>query len=74
LKQDGAKLTGIGGTISTEQYPVLHGVVAGDSVKFDVNDRKTKLLYDLERIARRRTIQRQLSRAPIPRALANQPS
>jgi hypothetical protein len=47
LKQDGAKLTGTGGLPSSEQCPILHGFVDGDSVMFELNNRGTTLLYDL---------------------------
>lgn len=47
LKQDSAKLTGTGGPDSTEQYPIIHGLVAGDSVKFELNNRRKTFLYDL---------------------------
>jgi hypothetical protein len=47
LKQDSAKLTGTGGPGFTEQYPIIHGLVAGDSVKFELNNRRKTFLYDL---------------------------
>jgi len=47
LKQDGVNLTGTGGPNSTEQYPIIHGVVAGGSVTFELNEEKRRFLYKL---------------------------
>jgi hypothetical protein len=47
FKQDSAKLTGTGGPDSKKQYPIIHGLVAADSVKFELNNRKKTFLYDL---------------------------
>jgi hypothetical protein len=47
LKQDGVSLTGTGGPNSTEQYPIIHGVAAGGSVTFELNEGKRRFLYDL---------------------------
>jgi hypothetical protein len=47
LKQDNATLSGSGGADSAEQYPILHGLVAGDSVKFELDTGKGPLIYDL---------------------------
>ncbi len=46
--QDSAKLTGTGGPDSTEQYPIIHGLVAGDSVRFELNNGRRRFLYDLK--------------------------
>ncbi len=48
LKQDGARLTGGGGPDSLAQYPIVRGLAAGDSVKFEISNRKTIFLYDLK--------------------------
>lgn len=47
LKQDGVNLTGTGGPNSTEQYPIIHGVVAGGSVTFELHEGKRRYFYDL---------------------------
>jgi hypothetical protein len=47
FKQNSANLTGTGGADSTEQYPIIHGLVAGNSVRFELKKRKNRFLYDL---------------------------
>ena len=47
FRQDGAELRGAGGQDFTERYPIIHGVVAGESVKFELNNRRRTFLYDL---------------------------
>jgi hypothetical protein len=47
LKQEGAKLTGTGTSNSTEQYPINHGLIAGDSVKFELPTREKTFFYEL---------------------------
>jgi hypothetical protein len=48
FRQNGAVLSGTGGSDSAEQYPIIHGLVAGDSVRFEVNDGRTEFLYDMK--------------------------
>lgn len=48
LKQQGTKLTGTGGADSTEQYPVLNGAIAGDVVKFEVDNGQRSFFYSLK--------------------------
>jgi hypothetical protein len=48
LKQQGTKLTGTGGSDSTEQYPVLDGSITGDVVKFEVNNGQRSFIYSLK--------------------------
>jgi hypothetical protein len=47
LNQDGVKLNGTGGPDSAEQYPILNGSVAGDSIRFELRNRQRTLLYEL---------------------------
>ena len=47
LRQHSAKLSGAGESDSAAQYPVLHGQVFGDSVRFELQDGQRTLLYDL---------------------------
>lgn len=47
FSQYGAELRGTGGPGSTEQYPLLNGVVAGDSVKFELKARGNRFLCEL---------------------------
>ena len=47
FRQDGAELRGAGGQDSTERYPIIHGLVTGDSVRFELNNRRKTFLYDL---------------------------
>ncbi len=47
FKQDSTRLTGTCGPDSKKQYPIIHGLVAGDSVKFELNNGKRTFLYDL---------------------------
>jgi hypothetical protein len=48
FKQESAELTGTGGPDSTKQYRIVHGLVAGDSVKFELNNGRKRFLYDLK--------------------------
>jgi hypothetical protein len=45
--QDSKTLTGTARVDSAQQYPMIHGLVAGDSVKFEVNNGPKTFLYDL---------------------------
>jgi hypothetical protein len=45
--QDSKTLTGTARVDSAQQYPMIHGLVAGDSVKFEVNNGPKIFLYDL---------------------------
>jgi hypothetical protein len=47
FRQNGAELRGTGGRSSTEQYPLIHGSVADDSVKFELRTSKGRFLYHL---------------------------
>jgi hypothetical protein len=47
FRQYGAELRGTGGPGSAEQYPILNGVVAGDSVKFELKSRGSRFLCEL---------------------------
>ena len=47
FRQDGAELRGAGGQDSTERYPIIHGLVAGESLKFELNNRRKTFLYYL---------------------------
>jgi hypothetical protein len=46
--QRGAVLNGAGGPNSIDQYPIIHGSVAGDSVRFELNHERKSFLYDLK--------------------------
>jgi len=48
FKQDNAGLSGTGGPGSTEQSPIVHGSVAGDSVSFELNNGREILFYQLQ--------------------------
>jgi hypothetical protein len=48
FNQRSAVLSGTGGPDSADQYPITHGVVAGDSVRFELNHRRKSFLYDLK--------------------------
>ncbi len=48
LRQNGAKLSGTGGPNSTAQYAIANGLVAGDSVQFELHDGRRTFLYDLK--------------------------
>ena len=45
--QDSGTLTGTAGENSAHQYPMIHGLVEGDSVRFEVNIGPGKFIYDL---------------------------
>lgn len=48
LTQEGTKLTGTGGPNSSEQYAIIRGSVASNSVKFEMNSGQNRLLYGLQ--------------------------
>jgi hypothetical protein len=45
--QDSVKLTGTAGPDSSQRYRILHGLVAGDSVSFELQDAQSTFRYDL---------------------------
>ena len=47
FKQDSGELTGIGGLNSTQRYPIIHGLVADNSVSFELDIGKRRFLYNL---------------------------
>jgi hypothetical protein len=47
FRQEGAELNGTGGPDSTEQYPIIHGLVTGNSLRFELNDGRRRFLYNL---------------------------
>jgi hypothetical protein len=48
FRQDRARLTGTGGPDSSKQFPITGGLVAGDSIKFKLDDGRRTFLYDLK--------------------------
>ncbi len=48
FKQHSAELSGTGGPDFADQYPLTHGLVAGNSVRFEMNHRQKSFLYDLK--------------------------
>ena len=48
FKQDNGQLTGSGGPDSSKQYPILGGLVVGDSVRLEISDGNRRFLYDLK--------------------------
>lgn len=48
LKQQGKTLTGSGGPNAGEQYPIEHGRIEGDDVKFELTTGEWKFTYDLK--------------------------
>lgn len=47
FKQDSGELRGTGGLEFAGQYRITHGLVAGDSVQFELTDGRQTFLYDL---------------------------
>jgi len=47
LDQNGSILTGTGGPNSSDQYPIIDGSAAGDSVRFELDDERQVYRYDL---------------------------
>ena len=48
LKQDGAKLSGTGGSSPSTPYPILDGLMSDDCVRFGLNVGQRTFLYDLK--------------------------
>jgi hypothetical protein len=48
LKQQDKTLTGSGGPNAGEQYPIEHGRIEGDDVKFELTTGEWKFTYDLK--------------------------
>ena len=48
LKQQGKTLTGSGGPNAGEQYPIEHGRIEGDDVRFELTTGEWKFTYDLK--------------------------
>ncbi len=48
LKQQGKALTGSGGPNAGEQYPIEHGRIEGDQVRFEVTTGEWKFSYNLK--------------------------
>jgi len=48
LRQDGNKLTGSGGPVETEQYPIENGKVNGARVQFEITTGEWKFTYDIK--------------------------
>jgi hypothetical protein len=48
LRQAGGKLSGTGGPNPAAQYPILEGLVAGESVSFELRVGQRTFLYDLK--------------------------
>lgn len=48
IKQTGANLTGSGGPDAKEQYPIVGGMVQGDSVKFEIRTPQREFWYDMK--------------------------
>jgi hypothetical protein len=48
LKQQGKALTGSGGPNAGEQYPIEHGRIEGDDVRFELTTGEWKFTYDLK--------------------------
>jgi hypothetical protein len=46
--QRSSMLNGIGVSASSHQYPIIHGAVAGDSVRFELSDGHKSFQYDLK--------------------------